>query len=70
MDDDTADLIRALCTRAGMIMEDVSVEALSVSGADQAAINARLTLLGDGAKAISALITAARILNHSSGEVG
>jgi hypothetical protein len=66
MDDDTADLIQALCTRAGMIMEDVSVEALTISGTDQVAIGARLTLLADGAKAISSLIAAASVLSRSS----
>jgi hypothetical protein len=66
MDDDTADLIRALCTRAGMIMEDVSVSALTISGADRAEIRAKLTLLADGAAAINALIAAASVLNRLS----
>jgi hypothetical protein len=49
MDNDTATLIQELCTRAGMIMEDVSVEALTISGTDQADIEARLMSLVDGA---------------------
>jgi hypothetical protein len=69
MDDDSADLIRQLCTRAGMIMEDLSVEALTISGIDQVAISARLAVLADGAKAISALVAAASVLSGSSGEV-
>ncbi len=32
MDDDTADLVRQLCTRAGMIMEDASTIAILVGG--------------------------------------
>jgi hypothetical protein len=50
MDDYTMDLIQALCTRAGMIMEDLSVEALTILGTDQNGIGARLTLLTDGPK--------------------
>jgi hypothetical protein len=70
MDDDTADLVQTLCTRAGMIMEDLSVEALTISGADRVAVGAGLTLLADGAKTISALIAAASALSCSSCEVG
>lgn len=32
MDDDIADLIRTLCTRSGMIMEDASATAILVGG--------------------------------------
>jgi hypothetical protein len=69
MDDDTADLIQALCTRAAMIMEDLSVEAPTISGTDQAAIGTRLALLAEGANAIGALVAAASVLSRSSCQV-
>ena len=62
MDDDADDLIRKLCTRAGMIMEDASVDALLMPGADPEAIGAKLERLGDAAHAISAIVAAARAL--------
>lgn len=64
MDDDTADLIRKLCTRAGMIMEDASVEALIMPVIDASSIDAKLALLADAAYAISAIVAAARVLNR------
>lgn len=63
MDDDVVDLIRTLCTRAGMIMEDASVEALLMPAADPQALSAKLDQLADAAKAISAIVAAARALN-------
>jgi hypothetical protein len=63
MDDDTIDLIRKLCTRAGMIMEDTSVEALTIS-ADVNTIQ-RLVLFADAAHAISAIVAAAMVLSRS-----
>ena len=39
MDEDTADLIRALLTRAGMIMEDASASALIGSKSDDGLLN-------------------------------
>lgn len=36
LDEDVADLVRQLCTRAAMIMEDVSVIALTAGVADVA----------------------------------
>ena len=69
MDDDIGDLVRALCTRAGMIMEDASVDALMTSAGDPDAINAKLERLADAALAISAIINAARALQRSFGNV-
>ena len=69
MEDDIRDLIGALCTRAGMIMEDASVDALMMSAGDPDALNAKLGLLADAALAISAIINAARALQRSFGNV-
>ena len=63
MDDDIGDLIRALCTRAGMIMEDASVDALIMSPGNRDTINAKLERLADAALEISAIINAARALH-------
>lgn len=65
MDEDIVDLIHTLCTRAGMIMEDVSVDALSMPGTDPSAIAAKLERLADAAQAISAMVDAARALQRS-----
>ena len=67
MDDDIRDLIRALCTRAGMIMEDASVDALIMSADDPDIVNAKLGLLADASLAISAIVNAARVLRGSFG---
>lgn len=64
MDDDIGDLISALCTRAGMIMEDASVDALMMRADDPDAINAKLERLADAALAISAIINAAQALQR------
>ena len=69
MDDDIVDLIRALCTRAGMIMEDASVDALMMTAGNPDTINAKLARLADAALAISAIINAARALQRSFGSV-
>jgi hypothetical protein len=65
MDDDTLDLIRKLCTRAGMIMEDASVEALTIS-AEARSIDSGLIRLAYATEAISALVAAARVLSRSA----
>ena len=69
MDDDVIDLLRALCTRAGMIMEDASVEVLSMPGAGPSAMTAKLERLADAALAISAIVDAARALQRSFGNL-
>ena len=63
------ELIRALCARAGMIMEDASVDALMMSAGDPDTINAKLELLADAALEISAIINAAQALKRSFGKV-
>ncbi|MEG3155708.1 hypothetical protein [Sphingomonas sp. RB1R13] len=65
MDDDTADLIQMLCTRAGMIMEDASAEALVMRAADPQAVSAKLERLAQAAGAIRAIIAAAHALNRA-----
>ena len=65
MDEDTFDLIRTLCTRVGMIMEDASVEALFLPAADTRALSAGLDRLSDASGTISAIVAAARALNRS-----
>ena len=57
MENDTADLVRQLCTRAGCIMEDASVTALIWS--DGLSLEQRLQELCVAANNIQALITAA-----------
>jgi hypothetical protein len=57
------DLIRKLCTRAGMIMEDARVEALTIS-ADVSTIHDRLVRLADAAHAISVIVAAAGVLSR------
>ena len=69
MNDDIRDLIRALCTRAGMIMEDASVDALMFPQAGPDTINAKLERLADAALAISEIVNAARALQRSFGHV-
>lgn len=63
------DLIRALCTRASMIMEDASVDALMMSAVGPVEMAARLVRLSDAALAISAIVDAARALQRSFGNV-
>lgn len=62
MDDDTMNLIRTLCTRVGMLMEDASVEALTIP-TEEGALRDRLLHLADVVHAISALIAAAGVLS-------
>lgn len=60
MDDDTADLIARLCTRVGMIMEDASVIALTISGREPGNRRAAIDELEGAARRINALIAAAK----------
>lgn len=62
MDDDTADLIARLCTRVGMIMEDASVIALTVSGIEPSNRQETIDELESAARRTNALIAAARAL--------
>ena len=62
MDEDVADLVRQLCTRAGMIMEDVSVIALTDKLADVASARKVTEKLRAAAKGIGALAKAAEAL--------
>jgi hypothetical protein len=59
-------LIRGLCTRVGMIMEDASVEALTIP-TEEGALRDRLMRLADVAHAISAIVAAAGVLSRSNG---
>jgi hypothetical protein len=66
MDDNTLDLIHQLCTRAGIIMEDVSVDALLAPEPSAGALREKLVRVGSAADAISALIAAASALSRES----
>jgi hypothetical protein len=62
MDDDTTDLIARLCTRVGMIMEDASVIALTISGSEPGDLPLAIDELEGAARQIKALVAAARAL--------
>lgn len=62
MEDDTHELIAQLFTRAGMIMEDASVIALTVAGMHETERKIAVAELGSATKQISALIAAAEAL--------
>lgn len=62
VDDDIADLIAQLCTRAGMIMEDMSVLTLTMGSIPEANRALALTNLEIAAAQITALIGAARAM--------
>lgn len=62
MDDADADLVARLCARAGMIMEDISPEAITLSGrsaAERVHILDRLAFASERARA---LVYAAKLL--------
>jgi hypothetical protein len=63
MDHETADLIQRLCTKAGMIMEDASVDALMLGATDPQTISARLMRIAEAAEDISTIVAAARVLH-------
>jgi hypothetical protein len=67
MDHDSLDLIARLCTRAGMIMEDISVLALASPPADPQALTLSLAELSEAAEDIGALITAAKSVVRDAG---
>lgn len=63
MDDDTLKLIIQLCTRAGIVMENASVIALSVAGLrEDASLERELEKLGLAAEIIRTCILAASTL--------
>ena len=64
MDDDVADLIRQLCTRAGMIMEDASPIALGIRVRQPQDLFRALEELKKSAAQIVALIDAAKALTR------
>jgi hypothetical protein len=62
MDDDTSELTTHLCTRIGMIMEDVSPRALGMRGKDPDRQRAALQEITRASGQIQALIAAAKAL--------
>jgi len=64
MDDDTLDLIVLLCTRVGIIMEDMSVIALTIRALDDEGRGAALAELRTAARNIELLVRAAEALDR------
>ena len=64
--DDDAELIARLCTRAGMIMEDQSLLAITLVAKDPATRIAGLLELAAATQAIQALIGAAIAIHHEA----
>lgn len=64
VDKDDAELIIRLCTRAGMIMEDTSLLAVTMIGRDEGARTPSLITLSGAAFTIQALIAAAVALDQ------
>ena len=63
-DGNAADLVQQLCVRAGMLMEDFSVDAVSILPrlpGDRAAILAKLT---SATRDMAALVAAAEVLER------
>jgi hypothetical protein len=69
MDEDTLELTQRLCTRAGMIMEDASAEALMIAASDAGTMSQKLTRLAEAAQAIGAMISAAQALHQPHDKV-
>jgi len=63
MDQDTANLIAALCTQAGMIMEDIIDEALTMGRIGAAERTGRLQQLKRASDKIGTLVDAALALD-------
>lgn len=61
----TDDLIRQLCTRIGMIMEDEAATGLVWDPASELTMAQRLQRLEETARAISALAEAAKVLSRA-----
>lgn len=64
MDDDTAELIRALLTRAGMIMEDASLDAIMLTGS-HADLSSQIVSVRRANDVVGALVRAAAALRGS-----
>ena len=62
MDEDTIDLIVALCTRIGMIMEDTSVIALTLRGATEIQRHEAVADIKAASDYIAALVGAVQVL--------
>jgi hypothetical protein len=62
VDDDTADLVRLLCTRAGMIMEDASSAAILIGGKAPAEMLVMIKELQLQTMRSAALLAAARAM--------
>ena len=58
MDTDTADLVRKLCTRAGMLMEDISMLAITAPPDRPGALADSVSTLARGCDDMRALIAA------------
>lgn len=58
------DLIQQLCTCAGMIMEDASVEAIAIVSPEASVRRERLGQLRQAASDIDAVIAAAEVLDR------
>jgi hypothetical protein len=65
MDPDDYELIRRLCTKAGTIMENMSVTAISTSGFSPELMKQTLSELTIAATQIMALVNAARVVNEA-----
>lgn len=64
MDQDTRELISILCTRAAMIMEDISLDALTVGAVPDEEARAKLEKLTEASRKISVLLQAAESLDE------
>ncbi len=64
MDETTRDLIRQLCLRAGIIMEDASMLAVTMPVVDNGTLDPALARLDRDAQAVSRLIAAAMTLSE------
>lgn len=62
MDDQDADFVAQLCARAGMIMEDISPEAITLSGRSRAEYPKVVDRLLQASVRVRALIDAAKSL--------
>ena len=66
MDDDSADLLKQLCMRAAMIMEDVCTAALTFDPRDPQARGDALSQLEDAARSIADLVRGARAIERAA----
>lgn len=63
MDEDVAELITAMCTRAGMIMKDASLLAITIPKDNPQAAKRTIVRLVDDAETIRHLLAAAALLH-------